>query len=273
MSIDLDAPIGIFDSGVGGLTVAREIRRQLPKERFLYFGDTARVPYGSKSKDTVLRYTRQVLRFMEEQHVKAVVIACNTASALALEEVKTEMPIPVIGVIKSGALMAAEATRNGRIGIIGTEATIGSGLHQVLIHQVKQEARVYSKACPLFVPLVEEGWLRDPVTNEIAARYLAPLVDKAVDTLVLGCTHYPLLYPVIQQIMGDEVRLVDSAYATAVELKLMLERSGLLRPSAPESENQRYEYFVSDGAAKFSRFAETIIPGRCDATQISVEDY
>jgi len=217
------APIGVFDSGVGGLTVAREIMRNLPNERIVYFGDTARVPYGSKSKDTVIRYSRQIIRFLRTQDVKAIVIACNTASALALEEVEKELDIPIIGVVKPGAKVAAASTRNGRIGVIGTESTVNSHMYSQLICSYQKDIQVYGKACPLFVPLVEEGWLGDPVTEQVAKRYLDELLPKGIDTLILGCTHYPLLRPLIERLAGERVRLVDPAYETAHELGLLLE--------------------------------------------------
>ena len=175
---DRNAPVGVFDSGVGGLTVAREIMRQLPNERIVYFGDTARVPYGSKSRDTVLRYSRQIIRFLRTREVKAIVIACNTATALTLDTVAAESDIPIIGVIHAGAKTAVESTRNGRIGVIGTEATIGSGIYTEVMKKMKPGIQVFGKSCPLFVPLVEEGWLHDPVTDEIASRYLSILKER-----------------------------------------------------------------------------------------------
>ena len=204
MKIDREAPIGVFDSGVGGLTVAREIMRNLPSEKIVYFGDTARVPYGSKSKETIIRYSRQIIRFLQQQQVKAIVVACNTASAFALDAVRDEFDIPIIGVIEPGAKVAAAQTRNKRVGIIGTVGTVGSGIHAEYLKHLDPEITVFGKACPLFVPLVEEGWLHDPVTDEVAARYLKELQDKQVDTLILGCTHYPLLRSTIRKIMGDE---------------------------------------------------------------------
>ena len=187
------AAVGVFDSGVGGLTVAREIMRQIPNEKIVYFGDTARVPYGSKSQDTVTRYSRQIVRFLRTQDVKAIVVACNTASAYALDSLEKEIDIPIIGVVKPGARVAAEVTRNGKIGVIGTEGTIGSQIYTDFIHNINPDAKVTGKACPLFVPLVEEGLLQDPVTDEIASRYLTELIDIGIDTLILGCTHYPLI--------------------------------------------------------------------------------
>ena len=211
MKIDRDAPIGVFDSGVGGLTVAREIMRNLPSEKIVYFGDTARVPYGSKSRDTVIRYSRQIIHFLKEQQVKAIVIACNTASAFALDAVQHEQDIPVLGVIGAGAKVAAEETVNKRVGVIGTVGTVGSGIHEAYLKKLDPEITVIGKACPLFVPLVEEGWLHDPVTVEVANRYLQELKDKDVDTLILGCTHYPLILSVIREFIGEEVRQFNPA--------------------------------------------------------------
>ena len=183
MKIDRDAPIGVFDSGVGGLTVAREIMRNLPSEKIVYFGDTARVPYGSKSKETIIRYSRQIIHFLREQQVKAIVIACNTASAFALDAVKDELDIPVLGVIEAGARVAAEETHNKRVGVIGTLGTVGSGIHEAFLKHLDPEITVIGKACPLFVPLVEEGWLHDPVTTEVASRYLKELKQQEKELL------------------------------------------------------------------------------------------
>ena len=249
------AAVGVFDSGVGGLTVAREIMRQIPNEKIVYFGDTARVPYGSKSQDTVTRYSRQIVRFLRTQDVKAIVVACNTASAYALDSLEKEIDIPIIGVVKPGARVAAEVTRNGKIGVIGTEGTIGS-------------------ACPLFVPLVEEGLLQDPVTDEIASRYLTELIDIGIDTLILGCTHYPLIRSTVGRIMGEEVTLVNPAYETAAELKKLLTDCNLLNPQAPALGDNKYKFYVSDGAEKFKRFANSIIKyGILSAKTIQIEEY
>ena len=193
MNSEKNAPSGVFDSGVGGLTVAREIMRNLPDERIVYFGDTARVPYGSKSKATVLRYSRQIVRFLKTQKVKAIVVACNTASALALDTIEEEIDLPILGVVRPGASVAVQATHNKKIGVIATESTIHSNLYQTLIQREDPEITVYGKACPLFVPLVEEGWTKDSITVEVAKRYLAELLEKDIDTLIMGCTHYPLL--------------------------------------------------------------------------------
>ena len=273
MKIDRDAPVGVFDSGVGGLTVAREIMRNLPSEKIVYFGDTARVPYGSKSKETVIRYSRQIIRFLQEQQVKAIVVACNTASAFALDTVRNEFDIPIIGVIESGAKVAAARTRNKRVGIIGTVGTVGSGIHAQYLKKLDPEITVFGKACPLFVPLVEEGWLHDPVTVEVASRYLKELQDKDVDTLILGCTHYPLIRSTIRQVMGEEVCLVNPAYETALELGKLLEEQGLFSTGTEQKEFP-YRFYVSDLADEFKEFANSILPYDVEMTKkIDIEKY
>ena len=257
MMMDRNAPVGVFDSGVGGLTVAREIMRQIPEERIIYFGDTARVPYGSKSKDTIVRYSRQIIRFLKTQNVKAIVIACNTASAFALETVQAESDIPVIGVINAGARAAVKATRNGKIGVIGTEGTVGSGIYTEVMKQLRPDIEVTAKSCPLFVPLVEEGLFHD-----------------YIDTLVLGCTHYPLLRSTLRRLMGDEVTLVNPAYETAIELKELLESQGLKRDPAAAMDGEKYQFFVSDLAEKFTDFATAILPNEVKETKkINIEEY
>ncbi len=249
--------IGVFDSGVGGLTVAKEIMSQLPNETIVYFGDTARVPYGNKSKDTIIKYSRQIARFLLSKKVKAIVIACNTASAFALETLREEIPVPVIGVVHPGAKSAAEITKNGRIGVIGTEGTVKSGLYREYITARKPGVEVFGKACPLFVPLVEEGLCEDEVTSLMAARYLKPLLDQNVDTIVLGCTHYPLLRKVIAETAGDGVTLVNPAFETARELRELLTEKDLL---ADGSETPEHRFYVSDGEEKFREFANSILP-------------
>ena len=273
MNTDKNAPVGVFDSGVGGLTVAREIMRNLPSEKIVYFGDTARVPYGSKSKDTVTRYSRQIIRFLMEQKVKAIVIACNTASAFALDTVKEEFDIPVIGVIRSGAEVAAHETKNKRVGVIGTEGTIGSRIHESVLKNLDPEIQVVGKPCPLLVPLVEEGWLHDPVTVEVVSRYLDELKQKDIDTLILGCTHYPLLRSTIGKVMGEKVRLVNPAYETALELRRLLEEKDLLGYEK-EQEDFPYRFYVSDLAEKFKNFANSILPYDVEMTKkIDIEKY
>ncbi|MCI5900423.1 MAG: glutamate racemase [Lachnospiraceae bacterium] len=268
-----NAPIGVFDSGVGGLTVAREIMRNLPEENIVYFGDTARVPYGSKSRDTVLRYSRQIIRFLRTQEVKAIVIACNTASAYALDEVEKELDIPIIGVVKPGARVACEVTKNKKIGVIATEATIHSGIYTNFIKNQDPEIQVIGKACPLFVPLVEEGWLKDSVTFEVAGRYLRELMDQDIDTLILGCTHYPLLRSTLREVVGDKVSLVNPAYETARELKELLKEQNLTNLQ-DQKEARKYMFYVSDLAEKFRKFADSILPFDVNTTkQISIEEY
>ena len=269
-----DAPIGVFDSGVGGLTVVREIMRQIPNEKIIYFGDTARVPYGSKSQDTVTRFSEQIVRFLRSFDVKTIVVACNTASAYALDTLEKELDIPIIGVVKPGAKVAAEVTKNGKIGVIATEATIGSQIYTQYIQELNRDVTIYGKACPLFVPLVEEGLLQDPVTDEIARRYLTELIDIDIDTLILGCTHYPLIRSTLGRIMGDKVTLVNPAYETALELRAMLEKYHMLNDETPGLGSNRYQFYVSDKADKFVRFANSIIKyGILSAKSINIEEY
>ena len=269
-----NAPIGVFDSGVGGLTVAREIMRQIPNEKIVYFGDTARVPNGRKSKQTVTKYSKQIVRFLKEQHVKAIVAACNTASAYALDEIERELDIPIIGVVKPGAKAAVETTRNGKIGVIGTEGTIGSHIYSTYINEMSQDIKVLEKACPLFVPLVEEGLWKDPVTDEIAKRYLSALIDSGIDTLILGCTHYPLIRSTVGKIVGEDVTLVNPAYETAKELKELLGEEGLLNEAEQGLGSNQYRFYVSDMADKFRTFANSILKyGILSAKTINIENY
>ena len=276
MDVKRTAPIGVFDSGVGGLTVAREIMRNLPNEDIVYFGDTARVPYGSKSKDNIIRYSRQIIHFLQTKGVKAIVIACNTASALALDAVKDEFDIPIIGVVKPGAKVASETTKNGKIGVIATEGTISSGIYSAYIKEIKKDAIVIGKACPLFVPLVEEGLWEDPVTDEIARRYLTEFTqqDKDIDTLILGCTHYPLIRSTLGRIAGENVTLVNPAYETARELKELLAEKDLLNDKELGLGDNRYQFYVSDKADKFQNFANSIIKyGILSAKVVNIEEY
>lgn len=271
--IDRNAPIGVFDSGIGGLTVAREIMRQMPDENIVYFGDTARVPYGSKSKNTVIRFSRQIVNFLRSKQVKAIVIACNTASAMALDVIEAEQDIPVIGVIKAGARTAADTTKNGRIGVIATRGTIGSGVYEQVLHEIDPDYQIFGKACPLFVPLVEEGLTHDFITEEVARRYVKDLQYKDIDTLILGCTHYPLLRTLLRKVMGEEVTLVNPAYETAIELKNLLQKQELDR-QADRSHPAKYEFYVSDLADQFQEFANSILPYDVAGTeQIDIESY
>lgn len=285
MSIDhkKTAPIGVFDSGVGGLTVTREIMRQLPDENMVYFGDTARVPYGSKSKDNIIRFSRQIIHFLKTRNVKAIVIACNTASALALDVVKEETDIPVMGVIVPGARAAVSATKNKKVGVIGTEATIRSKMYSRTIRTMDPEVEVVGKPCPLFVPLVEEGFAKHKIAEEVVDYYLASMKESGIDTMILGCTHYPLLRSRIMKYLGEEIRLVNPAYETAMELKQLLKKLDLQNDSgkaevergAEEScANGSYEFYVSDAADKFKHFANSILPYDIRTTQqINIEEY
>lgn len=266
-----ERPIGVFDSGVGGLTVAREIMRQLPSEHMIYFGDTARVPYGNKSKETIIKYSRQIVRFLMTKNVKAIVVACNTATALALQELQQENEIPIIGVIESGAITAAHTTETKNIGVIATESTIRSGMYTSFLRKLDPQITVVSKACPLFVPLVEEGWIEDRVTDEVIARYLHELKDYEVDALILGCTHYPLLRNAIGRYMGEGVKLVNPAYETAKSLKELLTGHDLLNTGL---ERGHYSYYVSDGVDNFITFADRVLP--CDVKMtslVNIESY
>ncbi|MBE5946848.1 MAG: glutamate racemase [Lachnospiraceae bacterium] len=267
----MEAPIGVFDSGVGGLTVVREIVRQLPNENVIYFGDTARVPYGSKSKDTVLKFSRQIVRFLMTKNVKAIVVACNTASALALEDMRDELSVPVIGVVRPGAKMAADVTETKNVGVIATDATIKSHIYNDYIRQLNPDITVVGKACPLFVPLVEEGLLEDRITDDMVDRYLSEMKQYNVDALVLGCTHYPLLINPIKRYMGDKVTLVNPAYETAKELKTLLEANSLLNK---DSKKASYNFYVSDGVDKFKVFADKVLPINVnDVNVVDIESY
>lgn len=271
--ITKQSPIGVFDSGVGGLTVAREIMRNLPNEKIVYFGDTARVPYGSKSKETVLRYSRQIVRFLRTQHVKAIVIACNTASAMALEEIQQEIDIPIIGVVKPGAQVAARTTKNNRIGVIGTDATVSTHIYRELIQEINPEIEVIEKACPLLCPLVEEGWLKDQVTDIVLTRYLSGLLEEGIDSLIMGCTHYPLLRSTINRLVGESVNLVNPAYETAQCLAELLKAQGIAS-DGHEEEEFPYRFFVSDMAERFTDFANTILPFDVTmAKKVNIEEY
>ena len=248
------APIGVFDSGVGGLTVVAALERLLPNESILYLGDTARLPYGTKSPDTVLRYSRRNVDFLVARGVKAVVIACNTASAVALGQI--DPPVPLWGVLEPGASRAVAASRAGRVGVIATESTVSSDAYGEALRRLRPSIRVVSRACPLFVPLVEEGWADDPVAEEIARRYLEPLAEEAIDTLVLGCTHYPLLKRTIGKILGPGVTLVDSADTVAEVVASDLARRRML---ADSSETPEHHFCVTDAGERFQRIASQFL--------------
>ena len=266
-------PIGVFDSGVGGLTVAREIMRQLPNERIVYFGDTARVPYGSKSKETITKFSKQIVRFLQTQEVKAIVVACNSVSACALDELEEEVDLPIVDVVRPGAKTAIGATKNDKIGVIATEATIGSGIYSRYIKENDSDALVLSKACPLFVPLVEEGFKEHEVTREIIEYYLESLRATDIDAMILGCTHYPLLRSRIRAYMGEDIQIVNPAYETAMDLKALLEERDMANGDR-ETPGSRYEFYVSDTAEKFRHFANTVMPFDVPETNVvNIESY
>ncbi len=260
-------PIGVFDSGVGGLTVVSQIQKILPEEDIVYFGDTARVPYGTKSKETVTKFSVENVEFLMEKNVKLVVVACNTASSLALEFLKRCFRVPIIGVIEPGAKGAVSTTRNNRVGVMGTSATVASGAYERAIKKMNPGITVYARSCPLFVPLVEEGWLKKQVTRDVALEYLAPFRARKVDTLILGCTHYPLLREVIQDTVGSKVLLVDSAKEVAKEVSLILDSGGLLnRRDRPG----KHCFFVSDEPGRFVRTAERFLRKRITCARRAV---
>lgn len=264
-------PIGIFDSGIGGLTVIKEVMKILPNEDIYYFGDTARVPYGNKSPETVTKFSFQNTRFLISKGVKAIVIACNTASAFSIESVKENFKLPVLGVIDPGARAAARETKSGKIGIIGTEGTIASKAYEKAIKRIYPDAEIFAYPCPLFVPLVEEGWAGSKVSYLVAEEYLSPLKKAGVDTLVMGCTHYPLLKKVVGDIMGPDVALINPAEETAVDLMQVLIQKGLQNES---NEGSQYRYYVSDNADKFSRVGANFLNKEVfNIDKIDIEKY
>jgi len=242
------SPIGVFDSGVGGLTVVSQLSRILPQEDIIYFGDTAHLPYGSKSKEAVIRFSLDIANFLRLQNVKIIVVACNTASSFALPTLRGRIDLPVIGVIEPAAQAAIDTSRNFRIGIIGTEGTIKSRAFEQALKRINRKVEVFSRSCPLFVPLVEEGWLNEPETWQIAEKYLSPLKGERIDTLILGCTHYPLLKEMVSKIMGQGVSLIDTAEATAKAVQKTLLERDLLREG---NRKAVHKFFVSDDPEKF----------------------
>ncbi len=259
------APIGIFDSGIGGLTVARAIYERLPAESTVYFGDTARVPYGPKSPETVRRYSLEILDWLVGQGVKAVVIACNTSTAHALDALRAASPVPVIGVIEPGARAAVAAAHGGPIGVIGTAGTIASNAYGRAIRARDESVSIEQRACPLLVPLVEEGWFDHPAARLIAADYLRPLREAQVKALVLGCTHYPLLRPLLQAEMGDAVTLIDSGAETAKVVDEILRREGL---TAARGAEPTHRFAVSDDEARFRAVGARFIGERLNAAEV-----
>jgi glutamate racemase len=262
-------PLGVFDSGLGGLTVVRAIAHTLPGEAMVYFGDTARLPYGNKSSRTVRRLSLEALKFLEHFEIKAFVVACNSASALALDVLNDEATVPVLGVVEAGARQAAARTRNRRIGVIGTRATVASQCYPAALERLGAGFQVTSTACPLFVSLVEEGWVQHDVTRRVAVEYLEPVRQAGVDTLILGCTHYPLLKKVISDVMGNDVTLIDSGEALAADLQTQLAERGLLAPDR----KVEHRFFVSDQPDRFhaegQRFLGEAVIGRVEAVDQS----
>lgn len=252
-------PLAVFDSGVGGLTVVHALRRRLPGEGILYLGDTARVPYGTRSDETVLRYAREAVDFLLARDVKAVVVACNTVSSVALDVLAGERSVPVLGVLEPGAREACERSSGGRIGVIGTAATVRSGAYERRIQARRPGSTVVQKACPLLVPLAEEGWTDGEVPQMVARSYLGDLRSARIDTLVLGCTHYPLLRGVIAAVMGPQVALVDSGEAAAVEAEQLLREHGLLAPARERPIGDHF--FVTDPAERFREVGERFLGG------------
>ncbi len=257
----IDRPIGIFDSGIGGLTVARALRKRLSNETLCYFGDTARVPYGTKSPETVKRYSVEITRFLKSHNVKMIVVACNTVSSVSLPEIREQFDGPVIGVVEPGVRAAISESKSLRIGVIGTKSTIQSGAYQKRLLEKNKSLHIIAQACPLFVPLVEEGWENDSITLDIAKRYLAPLVEENLDAVILGCTHYPLIDHVIENVMGDKVKLVNSAEEAAIEVEDTLTKQNLLS----QTKLLKDLFYASDDIEGFKRLYQRIF-GELDST-------
>lgn len=258
---DKQKPIGVFDSGIGGLTVVKRLSSTLPNESIVYFGDTARVPYGSKSNSTVIEYSIQNTKFLLQKNIKALVVACNTASSIAIPDLKKMFDIPIIGMIEPGSMMALEKSNSNKIGVIGTRATVGNLAYSKEIKKLNGAAQVIEKPCPLFVPLAEEGWIKHQATFEIAEEYLKELREIGIDTLVLGCTHYPILSEVIQQVVGKNVELIDSGVASSEVIKTELEKLNLL---SDLNNPGVQEFYVSDIPTKFKEVAELFLGREID---------
>lgn len=264
-------PIGVFDSGLGGLTVVRELIRQLPDEGIVYFGDTARVPYGTKSKESIVRFSKENVAFLLKQKVKMIVVACNTSSSVALPMLKRLYQVPIVGVIVPGAKKAISVTKNKKIGVIATSATIHSGAYAKNIKAFDSSVKVLSRACPLFVPLAEEGWFHKRVTEDVAQEYLQPMIQSKADTLILGCTHYPLLKAVVQKVMGRKVKLVDSAKEVAAEVKRLL---SIMRMERNSGRRSKRVFWVSDEPRHFRKLAKRFLGyaiknvRRCDPSDV-----
>jgi len=264
-------PIGIFDSGVGGLTVVKEVMNSLQGEAIVYFGDTARVPYGSKSKKTVTKFSAQIIRFLLTQNVKAIIIACNTVSSNSIEELREMFPdIPIVEVVGPGVHMALRTTKSGRIGVIGTQATIASNKYPELLRAQNKNLEVYGKACPLFVPLVEDGWADHAVALEVTAEYLKPLLEKNIDSLILGCTHYPMLTNTIKKVVGDKVELINPAEEAAKQMENILVKNNM----TSSCQNPEYKFYVSDSGDRFKEMAQIFLHRPIEHVDIvPIEEY
>ena len=263
-------PIGVFDSGVGGLTIVKQLMKVLPHENIVYFGDTARVPYGSKSKETVTKYSLQDIRFLQSKNVKAIIVACNTASSNSLTEMRNTFDIPIFGVVEPGVKAALKATKNKKIGIIGTAATVRSKAYETMICNADKDIQVFTKSCPLFVPLAEEGWTDNEVAKLTAKQYLAELIEKEIDALVLGCTHYPLLKRCIGTTVGENIKLVDPAKVTAKKMNFFLTEHCMKNTSQTEGQRQ---FYLSDTTATFGFICQKSLQHHYEAEIIDIETY
>ena len=260
--------IGVFDSGLGGLHAL------MPQENIIYFGDTGRVPYGTRGRDIITKYARQDVAFLRQYDLKSIIIACNTVSAIALDLLSKENDIPIIGTVEPACRRAMTMTQTGRVGVIGTAATIRSGAYEKYLHKKDGTLDLFTQACPLFVPLVEEGWTKDPITEEVARRYLAEILDKDIDTLIMGCTHYPLLRSLLRKVVGEKVTLVNPAYETSQALRRLLRELDLENPGNDELGRQKYQFFASDGVERFNAFAHSVLPEQIsDTKQVQIENY
>ncbi|MCX7748635.1 MAG: glutamate racemase [Clostridia bacterium] len=264
-------PIGVFDSGLGGLTVLKKMMELFPGESLVYFGDNGRAPYGTKSKETVTKFTFQDVRFLLNQDIKMMVIACNTASACSYEAVTQAFDFPIVEVVRPGALAAVKETRNKKVGVIGTVATVGSGVYEKAIHKLDSTIQIYQRACPLFVPLAEEGWWENDIAERVAQEYLIPLKEEGIDTLVLGCTHYPILEKTISKVMGDEVKLVNSAFEVAKLVNEITESNCMKRD---ENVKPVYRYYTSDSVEKFESLGSAFLGEKIYSVEkVDIERY
>ena len=263
-------PIGIFDSGVGGLTVVKQVMNVLENENIIYFGDTARLPYGSKSKETITRFSKQIVRFLNTKNVKAIIIACNTVSSNCIEELKNMFDVPIFGVVIPGVFEAIKSTKNKRVGVIGTVSTINTNAYKNLINKYDKSIKIFSKACPLFVPLVEEGWTNNEISKLTIKKYLNELLSNDIDSIVLGCTHYPFLKDCIQKIVGKDIKLVDPARATAIDVKNFLIKNNITNN---KNVNNNYMFYLSDYTQQFDILCKRALNKVYIPNIIDIEKY